>query len=374
MHNLAHEFAGLELKSETTDPVEEVKTAIAGLTADINAKTAPVSDITKRLEEIEKKLARPALHLKGDNDNQPSFEAKAFENYLRGTADVDEVKTLTIEAPGTGGVIAPPDFSATVLEKVAEFSPIRTLANVIGIGGPLLQIPVLDDEVDPAERTETGTAATSEPTFSQVDIKPFEMAVTVPVSEVLIEDSKINLASFLTNHIARRFGQKEATWLVKGNGTTQAEGVMVPTLTEVEAGVASVTSDVIIDLFYAIKSAYSANGSWLMNRKTMAAVRKLKDGDGTYLWQPSFQAGTTPLLLGRPVYEAVDMDDIGAGKSPIAFGDFNAGYTIADRIGFSMKIDDITGATQGIRKFIARRRVGGKATMTEALAKLTMPA
>lgn len=341
--------------------------------ADLQTANDNIAALTKRLEAAETKLARPAII--PANDNEPSTESKAFDGYLRGNVDADEAKTLQY-ASGTGGVLAPDDFSATVIEKVAEFSPIRGLASVISIGGPLLQIPVLDEEVDPAARTEVAAATESEPTFTQVDIKPFEMAVKTPVSQVLLEDSKINLTQFLATHIARRMGQLEGTWLTTGNGTTVPEGFLTSTavIEEEAAAAAAVAADDLIDLFYAVKSAYAANGSWLMNRKSMAAIRKLKDSDGSYLWQPSLQAGTPPLLLGRPVYESVDMPNIGAGTTPVAFGDFASGYTIADRIGLTVKLDDITGAENGIVKFIARRRVGGKVTLGEAIAKLKMAA
>ncbi len=198
------------------------------------------------------------------------------------------------------------------------------------------------------------------------------MAVIVPVTRILLEDAQIDLSAYLGNHIARRFGQKEAGWFVNGNGTTQAEGVLTSDgVQEVEGEIAS---DDLIDLFYSIKTAYSVNGSWLMNRKTMATVRKLKDADGSYLWQPSIAAGLTPTLLGRPVYEAVDMPDVAADATPIVFGDFATGYAIADRVGFEIIRDDITGAGNGIVKLHARRRVGGRVVMGEALTKLKIAA
>lgn len=339
--------------------------------ADLQAANDNIAALTKRLEAAETKLARPGI-VTGGNEQSP--ESKAFGDYLRSGNDA-ELKTLQVGS-GTGGVLAPDDFSARVIEGVAEFSPIRNLASVISIGGPLLQIPVLDDEVTPAGRTEVAAAATSEPTFTQVDIKPFEMAVKTPVSQVLLEDSKIDLSGFLANHIARRFGQLEATWFVTGNGTSAAEGVLTSTaiVEEDAAAAAAIAADELIDLYYSIKSAYAANGSWLMNRKTMAAIRKLKDTDGTYLWQPAISASTPPSLLGRPVYEGVDMPDIAANASPVLFGDFAAGYTVADRIGFNLLVDNVTGAENGIVNYIARRRVGGKVTLGEALAKLTMAA
>lgn len=138
--------------------------------------------------------------------------------------------------------------------------------------------------------------------------------------------------------------------------------------------IASIDADALIDHFYSLKTTYAASGVWMMNRKTMALVRKLKDADGQYLWQSSIAAGQPATLLGRPVYEAVDMPDPTAGNTPIVFGDFHTGYAVADRVGFEIIRDELTGAANGMVKFIARRRVGGRIVMGEALSKLSLAA
>ncbi|MCO5163541.1 MAG: phage major capsid protein [Mesorhizobium sp.] len=328
--------------------------------------------IKSRLDKIEAKANRPvaanANHPGADNDN----EVKAFTHFVR-SGDASEVKSLGYAAPSTGGILAPETVSASIIEKIAEFSPVRAVASSITMSGPLLQLPRLVDEVTVGEVTETGARSESEPSFEQIDLKPFEMAVIVPVTRVLLEDSQIDLSSYLGNHVARRFGQREAAWFVNGNGTSQAEGVLVSTeVGEFEAAGTAITADDLIDTFYSIKTAYSANGVWMMNRFSMAVVRKLKDTDGSYLWQPSIAAGVPPTLLGRPVYEAVDAPNPAAGATPIVFGDFAAGYTIADRVGFEILRDDYTGAANGIVKLHARRRVGGRVVLGEALTKLTL--
>ncbi|RCW27809.1 HK97 family phage prohead protease/HK97 family phage major capsid protein,TIGR01554 [Ciceribacter lividus] len=304
-------------------------------------------------------------HPDASNDNRT--EVKAFADFVR-TGDASEYKSLGYASPSTGGILAPEAVATTILEKVAEFSPVRGLAQAIAMSGPLLQLPRLVNEVTPQSVAETAPRPEGEPTFEQIDLKAFEMAVTIPVTRILLEDAQIDLSSYLSNHLARRFGQTEAAWFVNGNGTTQAEGVLNSAEVIEKAG--AVAADDLIDLFYAIKTAYSANGSWLMNRKTMAAVRKLKDTDGSYIWQPALSAGQPATLLGRPVYEGVDMPDVAADATPIVFGDFASGYAIADRVGFELTRDDLTGADNGIVKLRGRRRVGGRVVMGEALAKL----
>ncbi|GKX34644.1 MAG: peptidase U35 [Rhizobiaceae bacterium MnEN-MB40S] len=350
-----------ELEPETkANPVVEKKD-LDVIKAEINA----------RLDKIEAKANRPVAannnHPVAANDNN---ETKAFTTFIR-NGDTSEVKSLGYASPSTGGVLAPEQVSATIIEKVAEFSPVRSLAQTITMSGALLQLPRLVNEVAPEEVTETEERPESEPTFEQIDLKPFEMAVVVPVTRILLEDAQIDLSAYLSGHIARRFGQKEASWFVNGNGTSQAEGVLVSD--EVGEHEADLTADDLIDLFYSIKTAYSANGSWLMNRSTMATVRKLKDTDGSYLWQPSIAVGAPPTLIGRPVFESVDMPNATAENSPIVFGDFATGYAVADRVGFQIIRDELTGADNGIVKLRARRRVGGRVVLGEALTKLTLP-
>ena len=354
------------------DELEKQPEAKADPVIEKKAFDAFKAEISARLDKIEAKANRPVAannnHPPAANDND---ERKAFADFVR-SGDASEVKALGYATPSTGGILAPEQVSTSILEKVAEYSPVRSLAQTISMGGPLLQLPRLVDEVEPGEVGETDPRPESEPSFDQIDLKAFEMAVIVPVTRILLEDAQIDLAAYLGNHIARRFGQKEAGWFVKGNGTTQAEGVLTSAdVAEVEAQLAA---DDLIDLFYSIKTAYSRNGAWLMNRKTMAVVRKLKDTDGTYIWQPGIAADQPPLLLGRPVYEAVDMPDPVAGNTAIVFGDFRAGYAIADRVGFEIIRDDLTGAGNGIVKLHARRRVGGRVVMGEALTKLKVAA
>ncbi len=310
------EGTNMENEDAVTKPVAEQKSVSVASPEEVKALKARIDALEAKSNRIR---GANNNHSNGENDNG---EVKAFADFIR-SVDASEVKSLGYAAPSTGGILAPDSVSTSILEKVAEFSPIRSLAQTITMSGSLLQLPRLVDEVTVGEVAETAPRPESEPSFDQIDLKPFEMAVIVPVTRILLEDAQVDLSSYLGNHVARRFGQKEAGWFVKGNGTTQAEGVL--TSDDVQEMEGEISADDLIDLFYSIKTAYSANGSWLMNRKTMAAVRKLKDTDGSYLWQPSIAAGLTPTLLGRPVYEAVDMPDIATDATPIVFGDFATG-------------------------------------------------
>lgn len=321
-----------------------------------------------RLDALEAKAARPgatAQALTGDD------ETKSFVTYVR-TGAVEQ-KALTYGGT-SGAVLAPETTANSILEKVAEFSPVRSLAQVIAMGGPLLQLPKLVNEVDPVEVAETAARTEDEPSFEQIDLKPYEMGVIVPVSRILLEDAQINLDAYLTDHIARRFGQVEARWFVRGNGTSQAEGLLTNAeIAETETTVSDLANG-LVDAYYAVPSAYASRGAWLMPRSVMAVVRKLRSSMGEALWEPALAAGQPPTILGRPVYEAVDMDGPVAGNTVAIFGDFHSGYAIADRTGLSVLRDEYTGAANGIVKLHARRRVGGRVILPEALHKLALSA
>lgn len=371
MHFSAVTGAPIELKDDNGDPAELVTKALAdlGTIADrIKAVETKSAEIEAKNAKLEARLNRPvATETKGADD----LELKAFAHYLR-TGQAEELKTLQVGA-GTGGILAPEAHSNVVIQKIIEHSPIRGLASTINMGGGLLKLPRLVSEVAPSPVGELDDRPEAEPTFEEISISPFEMAVIVPVSRILLEDSQVDLNAFLAAHLGKKFGQKEATWFVNGNGTSQAEGV----LTNTEIGVNEVEvldADALIDTFYSIKSAYSARGSWVMSRAVMSHVRKLKDSTGAYLWQPAISASAPPTILGRPVYESHDMAGPTAGSIVAAFGDFAEGYMIADRVGLEINADAVTGWANGIVKIQARRRVGGRVVLPEALTKLKIAA
>lgn len=326
-----------------------------------------------RLEAVEKKANRPAGN---DKQADEDVEKKAFNSFIRtGISGLDDVekKTLTLGTNSAGGYVVAPEFSTRVLEGIREQSPMRQIANVMSISGTEVYIPKLTGDVQPGWVTEIGPRPTSEPVFDQQKIEVFEQAVIVPVSQQLIEDSFIDLEAFLRNHIERKFGQMENAAFVSGDGNGKPTGFLDdPTIYEaVETANtgANIVAD-LIALYYSLPTEYARRAAWTMNRKTMAQIRGSLDEAGRMIWGDSLAAGAPATLLGRPIYEMVDMPDLAAGSYPVAFGDFNVGYQIVDRIGIQVMRDDFTGADNGIVKIRARRRVGGAPVMAEAIAVL----
>ncbi|RVE93510.1 phage major capsid protein [Sinorhizobium meliloti] len=347
--------------------------------AEIETKNDPVVSpeelkaLKADIATIKAKLNRPTAA----NNNVPApandNDLKALDLELKRT--LLEQKALTISLPGTGGNLVNDTLMTQILEKLGKSNPIRQLANSIQLDTGLLKIPRLVSGVAPGSVTETDTKPESTPTFEQISIEPFMMGAQVLVSRSQLEDSAVNLVSWISGHIANKFGELESGWFVKGNGTTQAEGVMTSTeVQEIESSAAALDVDDLLDLFYSVKSSYANAGAWVMNRKTARVVRGLKDSDGNLIWERSLQAGEPGRILGQPVYMADDMPDPVAGNAPIIFGDFYRGYLITDRVAFEPSVDYAKFSENDLVQFVGRRRVGGKVIMGEALTKLKLKA
>ncbi|MDF3905668.1 phage major capsid protein [Paracoccus sp. AS002] len=357
-----------EFNVENEEQAQEVKAQTpANDAAQIDTKA--LNAVLSRLDKLEAKANRPgapAVHL-----GNVEKATKAFVDFIR-TGDASELKALAVSAPSTGGILAPDSTSTTILEKVVEMSPIRQLATVIQMSGPSLKVPRLVDSVEPQIVAETGTKPDDEPSFEEITLEPFLAGVSVPLTLSLLEDSHVNLDAYVTGHIAQQFALKESRWFVNGDGTTAPEGVMSASagIEELEGATAMVQPNDLIDMFHYLPQEHASNGAWLMNSKTIAAIRKLANQVGDYLWQDGLANGQPATLLGRPVYASRDMPEVAPDSTPILFGDFAFGYTIADRVGLELIRDGITGAKTDIFRITARRRVGARVTMPSAFIKL----
>ena len=377
----------LEFKDaeDENDPSAIVTKALAEFQGAIDSRLKAIETksadnrLADRLDKIEAKVNRP--NNKPANDNEPKLETKALNGFLRGgvqSLDELERKTLNLGTTTAGGYVVAPEYSATIIEKLTQFSPLRGLASVMAIGGTEIFIPTLTGNADGGWVTETGTRPTTEPVFGQVGINTFEYGAVIPISRQLLEDSFIDLAGYLSRHITKRFAKGESTAFMVGDGNGKPTGLL-----HTPGDFAQITADQdgsdllgkLIDTFYSLPSEYALVGGWMMRRETMGIIRKLADASTTHrtLWSDSLANGTPPTLLGRPVYEAIDMDGlVGAGSPaadtfPISFGDYASAYQIVDRVGVAILRDDFTGADNGIVKLRARRRVGGAPVLNEAV-------
>lgn len=368
----------LETKSDSEDSVAEVKAALEALTAEVKAKADSETKLNAKIAELETKLARPNI-FRAANDNELTAERKAFESFMRHGPErmpVEEVKSLVVSDDTRGGYLAPAEFQTEILKNLVEYSPVRMAARVGSTAASSVILPKRTGTPTASWVAEVETRSETGSTYGQVEIPVHEMAAYVDVSVQLLEDAAINVESEVASDLSEEFGRLEGVALVSGNGFKKPTGIMAAAgITEVITGSGTaITADSLITLMYDLPAFYRNNGAWMMNGTSLAAVMKLKDSQGAYLWQPSIQAGQPSTLLGRPIVEAIDMPDIAADAFPIVFGDFNRAYRIYDRVAMSMLRDPYTQATTGKVRFHARRRVGADVVMAEALRKLKVSA
>lgn len=376
-------FSDLEFKdADETDPVELVTKAVNDLTTNVDARLKAIetkADTTKlveRLDKLEAKANRPGH---GDHKNSDAaLETKAFGAYVRSgitPPDPLELKTLIVSSDPQGGYLAPTEMATEFIRDLVQYSPIRGLASVRSTSSPAVSYPKRIGRTNAKWKGETQTQETGEPTFGQLEIPVREINTYVDISNQLLADSAGAAESEVRMALAEDFGLKEGLSFLKGTGPLQPEGLLVNAdISIVPTGNASTLgsnpADMLIDTFYSLPAAYRNAGTWLMNSTTLAAIRKLKDGTtGTYLWSPGFQ-GQADTILGRPVIDCPDMEDVGSGKTPIAFGDIKTTYRILDRIGLSILVNPYIQATNGITRIHATRRVGGAVVQPAAMKKI----
>jgi HK97 family phage major capsid protein/HK97 family phage prohead protease len=375
---------GKTMDEEHDDGAAAGNADIEAKIADLETKTAKIDDLekkladqTKRADDLELKMQRPgAQQLK---DTREELEKKSFVTFIRKGREAlgaEEIKSLRVSDDTAGGYLAPAEFSREVDKNLVQFSPVRAAARVGATSSGSVIIPRRTGRPTAAWVGETETRTETASTYGQAEIEIHEIACYVDASNKLLEDGAVDVASEVAFDLAEEFGRIEGLAFVSGNGVKKPFGFMSDTgVSETNSGHATaITSDGLIDLFYGIQPAYRMRGVWMLNGSTLAAIRKLKDGQGQYLWQPGLTAGQPETILGRPAIEAVDMPDIGAGAYPIAFGDFATAYRIYDRVNISLLRDPYSVATSGLTRFHARRRVGGAVVRAEAIRKLKISA
>lgn len=336
---------------------------------------APQID-TKAFDDVKARLDK--LEAKGNRPGTPAIvqgapDRKAFVSFLQG-ADFDK-KALTVAADAPAYVLAPEETSGEFIRNLVEFSPIRSIADVRSTASHTILLPKRTGITNALWVGETTARTASEPTFDQSEIAVKEIATHVDLSLRMLEDSS-NVEAEVRLALAEDFGAKEAVAFVNGATAVEPQGYMTAAgIAETNNGHALfLAADALIKLLYAMPATYRNRGAWVMNGTTLAVIRSLKDGNGNFLWQPSYQAGQPETILGRPVVEALDMPNIVADETPIIFGDFKAGYRIYDRVALDILPDLLTQRTSGMARFHARRRVGAGVVRTDVFRKLKMAA
>lgn len=323
-------------------------------------------------------LEKPHISEKELKTGRASNEYKnAFWQVMRNKAGFEVKNALQVGTDTEGGYLVPDEFEHTLIEALEEENIFRGLANTIQTSSGDRKISIVATKGTASWVDEEGTISESDDSFSQVSIGAYKLATMIKVSEELLNDSVFNLESYIATEFGRRIGNKEEEAFFTGNGTGKPTGILDATgggqLGKTTSGAAAISFDEIMDLFYSLKSPYRKNATFLMNDSTVKAIRKLKDGNGQYIWQPSMVAGTPDTILNRPVLTSAYMPEIASGNKTVVFGDFKY-YWIADRQGRSFKRLNELFAVTGQVGFVATQRVDGKLILPEAVKYLQQKA
>ncbi|MEM7243278.1 MAG: phage major capsid protein [Pseudomonadota bacterium] len=360
-------------KAEMADLI----TDFSKLNAELKSRFQTQED---RLDMLERKTTQNARPLLSQAAEVEAPHLKAFSAYLR-SGDDDAMRALEIEekalstaVAAEGGYLVDPQTADQISSVLKSTSSIRAIANVVSVEATAYDVLVDTTETGAGWATETDPSVeTDTPVVERISIPLHELSALPKASQRLLDDSAFDVEGWLAGRIADKFARADGAAFVAGDGVDKPKGFLTyPTAVDGleswgELGhVATGTdgdfdganpADAIVDLVYALGARYRANASFVMNSKTAGAVRKMKDADGRFLWSDGLAAGEPARLMGYPVLIAEDMPDIASDALAIAFGDFNAGYTIAERPDLRILRDPFSAKPNVL--FYATKRVGG---------------
>ena len=362
-------------------PVAEVNAAMAGFLSDLNVFQ---NDIKSKLIKQEERLTM--LDRKSLNEGRPALSAatsegaphqKAFENYVR-SGDDDALRGLELDGKAMstavaadGGYLVDPQTSDTIKSVLKSTASLRQVASVVNVEATTYDVLIDHTDVGAGWATEAGgVAETGTPTLERISIPLHELSALPKASQRLLDDSAFDIEGWLSARIADKFARAEAAAFVSGDGVDKPTGFLTHSLVDdsiwswgtvgyIPTGIDGDfgSADKIVEVVYALGAQYRANATFVMNSKTAGKVRKLKDADGRFLWSDGLAAGEPARLMGYPVLIAEDMPDTDTNGAAIAFGDFEAGYTVAERPDLRILRDPFSAKPNVL--FYATKRVGG---------------
>ena len=362
-------------------------------TATYEKMEADVVSLGKEIERLERQavmdleLARPtsaAITHRPGQSQEPEKTGRASSEYkaafwkaMKNKSSFEVQNALQVGTDSEGGYLVPDEFERTLVEALQEENLFRQLATIITTSSGDRKIPVVASKGTASWVDEEGTIPESDDAFGQVSIGAYKLATLIKVSEELLSDSVFNLERYIAREFGRRIGAKEEEAFFVGDGTGKPTGIFHSTggagVGVTAASASAISIDEIMDLFYSLKSPYRKNAAFVTNDATIKAIRKLKDGNGQYLWQPSVTAGQPDSLLNRPLKTSAYVPVIASAAKTIAFGDFSY-YWVADRQGRSFQRLNELFAVTGQVGFKATQRVDGKLILAEAVKVLQMKA
>jgi HK97 family phage major capsid protein len=346
-------------------------------------------DRLERQEALDRELSKPLnaplteKPVVPAKDNSKTGRAsdeykKSFWNALRSkTPNFEVLNALQIGTDSEGGYLVPDEYERKLIEALEEENVFRKLAHVIQTSSGDRKIPIVSTKGTASWIEEEGAIPESDDVFGQTSIGAFKLGTMIKVSEELLRDSVFDLPGYIAREFGRRIGNKEEDAFFNGDGSGKPTGIFNATggaqVGVTTAAATAISADEVIDLFYSLRSPYRKNAVFVTNEATVKSIRKLKDGHGQYIWQPSLQAGSTDTILGKKIVTSAYVPETAAGAKTIAFGDFSF-YWIADRQGRSFKRLNELYATTGQVGFLATQRLDGKLILSEAIKVLQQKA
>ncbi len=380
-----------EANDERLKKVEKHAGADVLLTEKVERINRALDEQKQALDAYVLKQARPPLG--GHAPLAVAEHKQAFDGYVRRGDEQAlrgiEQKAHSYASGPDGGYLAPATVEGEILRRLANVSPIRSLATVRTISSGTYKKAF--STTGPASGWVAETAARPQgasPTLAELSFPAMELYAMPAATQTLLDDAIVDIDQWIAEEVESAFAEQEGAAFVTGDGVDKPKGFLaypmvadaswswgnIGVLDTGAAGAfpASNPSDVLVDLVYALKAGYRQNASFVMNRKTQGAIRKFKDANGNYLWQPPAAAGAPATLLGFPLVEAEDMPDIANNAVSIAFGDFRRGYLVVDRAGVRILRDPYSAKPYVL--FYTTKRVGGGVQYFAAIKGLAFAA
>jgi len=347
-----------------------------------------VDEQKKLLDQMLLKKARPAVGSGGGRELSPEAEEHkaAFDAYVRRGDEAGlrelEAKAFSAGTGADGGYLVPPETDTEIGRRISIASPMRALSTVRTVSTAVLKKPFAASGLSTGWVAETaGRPQTNTPQLSELSFPTMELYAMPAATQALLDDSAVDIEAWIAGEVDLVFAEQEGDAFIRGDGINRPKGFLSYTavaegawtwgnLGYVATGAAGAwkttgPSDTLVDVIYALKAGHRQNGTFMMNRKTQADVRKFKDADGNYLWRPPASAGQPASLMGFPIAEAEEMPDVGANALAVAFGDFRAGYLVVDRAGVRILRDPYSAKPYVL--FYTTKRVGGGVQNFEAI-------
>jgi HK97 family phage major capsid protein len=353
----------------------------------VEAANNSVTEMRKEITELSKRLNRPNFENQTDKEQSPEEELRssAFEKYIRhGIGETgqavftpDEKRALGGTSDADGGFLIPPSFESGIIMNAYNLAEVRPACQVGSTGRDVVVLGALSKPSVAWGRANIAVTAQDLTTGGE-RITIFDLRALTLVSNNTLDDTDANIVGEMTDAFARAIAEAEDDGFSTAPGDDSPKGFVADSRVQANyaaSGVADALSDetnngvdALISCFYSLKKTYRKNGRWAFNSTTEAVIRKLKDGEGRYLWQPSVIAGEPATLLGKGIINPEGMPDIAAGSFPVVFADLMAGYKIRDRSGITVQRLVERYAEYDQTGFIIKKRVGGQVTLAEAFA------